>query len=215
MKQKFMNMLNYLLKKNAMLGVFIGMFLESSCVPIPSEAVLLAFGTEVPVRIVVIAGTVGSTAGGIIGYYFIGKLGGEALVGAIGPYIDVDPKKVTKWGEKYLDTKNPDGYAAHAKKKYPGVPGWVFNTLLSPGAFVLLSRCIPFIPFKIFSISSGLIGIDFWSFVIFTFIGSIPRCYVLATIGHKLERYKKPVLLGLGALVLLYLAHVFIKAVMR
>ena len=202
-----MDMVDYLIKKNAMLGVFIGMFLESSFVPIPSEAVLLAFGTAVPVRIVTIAGSVGSTCGGVLGYY-IGRTGGDALVRTIGPYIDVDAGKV-KYVEHLLNKSLR--MSEKMKNRFPWMPGWVFDKVLSLGGLLVLgSRCVPFIPFKVFSISSGLVHIDIFTFIFYTAIGSIPRCFILATIGKKLERYKKPVLLGILALVVLYLLHIFV-----
>lgn len=208
MKQKFIEFFQSLIKKNAMIGVFIGMFLESSFVPIPSEAVLLAFGTAVPVRVVTIAGTAGSTLGCIVGYY-IGNKGGRPLVEAIGPYISVDMKKVDKARdlfEKYGSVSN------RMHERYPSIPLWVFTMIISPtGLIVLLSRCVPFIPFKVFSISSGIVGINMLPFVFYTFIGSIPRCFILASIGKRLEKYKKPVLLSILALVVVYFVYEFVK----
>ncbi len=204
MKQKMMAFLESLIKKNAWLGVFIGMFLESSFVPIPSEAVLLAFGTAVPVRIVTFAGAVGSTCGGILGYY-IGNKGGRPLVRAIGPYISVDEHKLDKAQAWFNKTSK---FADNMKKKMPYVPEIVFDTLLSAsGLFVLVSRLIPFVPFKVFSISSGILGLHVPSFIVYTLIGSVPRCFILSTIGKKLEKYKKPVLLGLSALIVVYFVY--------
>lgn len=206
MKKKFAAFLDSLIKKNAMIGVFIGMFLESSFVPIPSEAVLLAFGTTVPVRVVTIAGTLGSTCGGMLGYY-IGKTGGDALVRTIGPYIDVDARKVDRV-QRLLNhsMKVSEGL----KQRFPWAPGWVFEKIFSLGGLLVLgSRIVPFIPFKVFSISSGLVHIDIFTFVFYTMLGSIPRCFILATIGKKLEPYKKPVLLSILGLVVFYLAYIF------
>jgi len=204
MKKKMMDMLDYLIRRNAWLGVFIGMFLESSFVPIPSEAVLLAFGTAVPVRIVTIAGAVGSTCGGVLGYY-IGNKGGRPLVKAIGPYISVDEKKLDT-AQDWFNKSNK--YAEDLKKKMPYVPEFIFDTLLSAvGLFVFVSRLIPFVPFKVFSISSGILGLSVPPFIIYTLLGSFPRCFILATVGKKLERYKKPVLIGIGALVVLYFIY--------
>ncbi len=201
-------MLNYMIKKNAWLGVFIGMFLESSFVPIPSEAVLLAFGTTVPVRIVTIAGSFGSASGGILGYY-IGHAGGEPLINAVGPYIGVDMEKIDK-AENYFNKTTK--LATTMSEKMPWMPKIVFDTLLSPGGiFVLVSRCVPFIPFKVFSISSGVLGIHILPFIVFSLIGSFPRCFILATVGKKLEPYKKPVLISLGVLILVYFAYKIIK----
>ena len=208
MKQKILAFMESLVKKNAMIGVFIGMFLESSFVPIPSEAVLLAFGTTVPVRIVTIAGTAGSALGCAVGYY-IGNAGGRPLVKAIGPYIGVSLDKVDKARDYF---ERAGGISERLVKSHPNVPAWVFRTIVSPaGLIVLISRCIPFIPFKVFSISSGLVGIPIAPFILYTFLGAIPRCFILATVGKKLEKYKKPVLLSIGGLVLLYLVYEFIK----
>jgi membrane protein YqaA with SNARE-associated domain len=208
MKKRFMQFLDSMIKKNAMIGVFIGMFLESSFVPIPSEAVLLAFGTAVPVRVVTIAGTLGSTAGSVVGYY-IGQKGGRPLVKAIGPYISVTLEKVDKAAglfERYEDVPK------RMHERFQKVPFWIFATIISPaGLIVLISRCIPFVPFKVFSISSGLLNLPLAPFILYTFLGAIPRCFVLATIGKKLERYKKPVLLSILALVVLYLAYEIVK----
>lgn len=208
MKKKFMNMLDYLIKRNAVLGVFIGMFLESSFVPIPSEAVLLAFGTTVPVRIVTYAGAAGSACGGVLGYY-IGAKGGLPLVKAIGPYISVTEEKL-QTAQNFFNKSSE--LTERLKARFPTAPKWIFEVFFSAGGlFVLVSRCVPFIPFKVFSISSGILGIDMGPFIIYSIIGSVPRCWILATLGKRLEKYKKPVLLSIGALVLVYIAWSIIK----
>lgn len=144
-------------------GILFGMFLESSIIPIPSEAVLVTAGVMgfSPLE-VAFFGTIGSTLGAIVGYY-IGKKGGRPVVDKLGPYLLVTPEKVRK--------------AEKAFSKYGG-------------ATVLVSRLIPFIPFKVFSITSGILKFDFKTFVAFTFIGTIPRAFMLAWLGNEIVKYK-------------------------
>lgn len=55
-------------------GVFLGMLLESSIVPIPSEIIIIgAAAAGISVASIVIFGSLGATFGGIIGY-LIGKI---------------------------------------------------------------------------------------------------------------------------------------------
>lgn len=145
-------------------GILIGMFLESSIVPIPSEAILVTAGAIgfTPWE-VAFWGTIGSTLGAMVGYY-IGLKGGRPVVDKFGPYLLVTPDKVER--------------AEKAFKKYGGMT-------------ILVSRLIPFVPFKVFSITSGLLKFDFKTFVVFTFIGTIPRAFLLAYIGTQIIQYQQ------------------------
>ncbi len=49
---------------------------------------------------------------------------------------------------------------------------------------VFIGRLIPIIPFKVFSISAGILEIKIPPFLFFTLLGSIPRCFILATFGN-------------------------------
>ena len=65
-------------------GIFIGMFLESSILPIPSEAILVAAGAiGFSIFDITLFGGLGSTAGAIVGYY-IGRYGGRPLLNRYG-----------------------------------------------------------------------------------------------------------------------------------
>ncbi|HLD75957.1 MAG TPA: DedA family protein [Candidatus Norongarragalinales archaeon] len=145
-------------------GILIGMFLESSIIPIPSEAVLVTAGALgfSPLE-VAFWGTIGSTLGAMVGYY-IGKKGGRPVVDKIGPYLLVTQDKVQR--------------AERAFSKYGGMT-------------VLASRLIPFVPFKVFSITAGILKFDFRTFVLFTFIGTIPRAYFLAALGNQIVQYQQ------------------------
>jgi len=166
------------------LGIFIGMFLESSILPIPSEVVLVAAGIlGFSIFDITIFGGLGSTAGGIIGYY-IGKHGGR-------PFLD-------KYGKYLLITLDKLAFVDMWFKKWGGYS-------------VLVSRLIPFIPFKVFSIASGIARLKFSTFVIFTLIGSIPRSFILGYFGSLLYTTQNIIIMVLALAVFLLIPIVIIK----
>ncbi|MFH0835631.1 MAG: DedA family protein [Candidatus Micrarchaeota archaeon] len=165
-------------------GIMLGMFLESSIVPIPSELILVTAGLMgfSPID-VAIWGTIGSTLGAAVGYY-IGKLGGRPVVDKIGPYLFVTNDRVLKAEQKF--------------KKYGG---WT----------ILVSRLIPFIPFKVFSITSGILKFDFKTFIAFTFIGTIPRAFLLAWVGTQIMAFKEQAILLMLAVAVIGLVAYYLN----
>lgn len=143
------------------LGIFLGMFLESSIIPIPSEAILITAGVLGYSPIVVaIFGGLGSTFGSIIGYG-IGIYGGRPFLNRFGKYFFITFDRL-----KMLD-----------------------NWFVRWGNYaVLIGRLIPFIPYKVFSIGSGIGKMNFKYFLLFTLIGSIPRALLLSYFGNKLVK---------------------------
>jgi len=152
-------------------GILAGMFLESSIVPIPSEAVLVTAGVLgfSPIE-VAIWGTIGSTLGSIVGYY-IGKKGGRPVLDKIGPYLFVTGEHVER-----------------AEKKFSRYGAWT----------IFVARLIPFIPFKVFSITAGILRFDFRNFVLATFAGTIPRAFLLAWVGEQIVKYRELTWIVLG-----------------
>ncbi len=162
------------------IGVRIGMFLESSIIPIPSEAVFVAAGAlGIDLATIIIFGTIGSTLGAIVGYY-IGLKGGRPVIDKIGPYLFITHEKV-----------------ANAQKFYQK----------HGGAAVLISRLVPFIPFKVFSITSGILKLDLKQFVFFTFIGTVPRAFILGWIGAELVKYKEQAYIAIVLILLLVVLY--------
>ncbi len=174
----FLNTVTALLTSYGGFGVLIGMFLESSIVPIPSEVVLVTAGAlGIDLWTITIYGTIGSTLGAIVGYY-IGLKGGRPVIDKYGKYLLVTPARVEK-----------------AEKKFNEWGKWT----------ILISRLIPFIPYKVFSITSGVLKFDFKNFVVFTFIGSIPRTFLLAWIGAQIMTYRETALIAIAAIALIAL----------
>ncbi len=155
----FMEPIRMLVTELGGLGIFIGMFLESSIIPIPSELVLISAGLlGFSILDITIFGSLGSTAGAAVGYY-IGKHGGRPFLNRFGKYLLITPDKL-KFVDEWFNRWGP--YS------------------------VLVSRLIPFIPYKVFSIASGIARMNFWHFIIFTLIGSIPRSFILGYFGSLL-----------------------------
>jgi membrane protein YqaA with SNARE-associated domain len=173
-----------LLTKHGDIGMFVAMFLESSVVPIPSEAVIAAAGAlGLPLKSIVLFGALGSTLGAMVGYA-IGRFAGLPVIERLGKYVFIKPHHIEK---------------AHAFAQEYGVGG------------VLLGRLLPIIPFKVFSIAAGLTRISFIPFVICTLIGVVPRLFILAKFGEALIKYPlQTIAIGLAAVLAYVLFHKFV-----
>lgn len=162
-------------------GIFVGMFLESSFVPVPSEIILVTAGLSgIPLWVIVVFGSAGSVLGACLGYY-IGR-GGRPVINKYGKYMlltDSNLKKAENWVEK------------HGK------------------VAIVATRLIPFLPYKVFSITFGLVRTKFRDFLIYTTIGTIPRVIILAWVGQQLitAKIETLVMLGIGAAVLYLIWH--------
>ena len=166
------------------MGVLVGMFLESSIIPVPSELILVSAGAlGIAPLTVAIYGGIGSTLGAIVGYY-IGKWGGRPIIEAYGKYVFITPERLKRTEDEV--------------KKYGST-------------FVLVARLIPVIPFKVFSIASGTLRLNLAEFIVYTLIGTFVRAYVLASIGLAILQYQEKALYALAALlvigVVLYFAE--------
>ena len=161
------------------MGVFIGMLLESSVVPIPSEVIIVGAGAiGVPISSILIFGSLGATVGSAIGY----SLGRYAAMPAIikyGRFILIKPHHI---------------YKAEAFAKKYGVAG------------VLIGRILPIVPFKVFSIAAGITKIPPAPFIICTMIGVVPRIFLLSFFGTSLIRYTKPTVIVMAGLIIIFLA---------
>lgn len=142
-------------------GVTVGMFLESSVVPLPSEVVLITagyFGIE-PLTASVFS-AIGSTLGSYVGWV-MGRFGGRPLVDKWGKYLLINESRLRR------------------------AEGWFDRW---GGAAILIARLIPFIPFKVFSIAAGVLQLPLKKFMFYTFLGAIPRSYLLLLYGSILLR---------------------------
>ncbi len=175
-----------LIRHYGAIGVLLAMFLESSILPIPSELVIIAAGFfSIPLWVIVVAGSIGATLGGCVGYA-VGFWGGRWVIQKFGRWVGLTLERMEKF-EQLAGRYGASG--------------------------VLIGRIIPVIPFKVFSISAGVGRVLFPSFVLMTFIGVVPRMVFLGIAGEWLRRATLPTLAVLAAVgVLIYLFLRFRKA---
>jgi membrane protein DedA with SNARE-associated domain len=158
-----------MMRTHGQLSVFIGVIIEQIIVPIPSPmivmgagAILILPGLSIPnaflqiLWVIVLPGTIASTLGSYIGY-MISFYGGKALVVRLERFLDVD------WGQ-----------IERLEKRFAGK-----KEALS----IFLSRAIPVFPISLVSIFAGLLRIPIKPFTIYTFLGSIFRCFFLGFFG--------------------------------
>lgn len=154
----------YIIQTMGYWGVFIGMTLESACIPIPSEIIMTFSGyvvwqgtTNMTLLGITLVGAVGNLIGSLIAY-FVGLKGGRPFLEKYGKYIFISHSKLEladRWFERY---------------------GW---------EAVLISRMLPVIRTFI-SLPAGIANMDLKKFSLYTFIGSLPWSFILAYIGVQL-----------------------------
>ncbi len=143
-------------------GVVLMMAIESACVPLPSEIIMPFSGYLVSTGRfglwgVSVAGAGGCVIGSAIAYW-VGYYGGRPMAEKYGKYV--------------LITNHDLNIADNFFKKYGN-------------AAVFISRLLPVVRTFI-SLPAGIARMNFWQFVIYTFFGSLPFCYLLAYVGKKL-----------------------------
>jgi membrane protein DedA with SNARE-associated domain len=142
------------------LGVFLLMVLESACIPIPSEAIMLFAGFSVSEGKMTLFGIV---AAGVLG-----NLVGSWIAYAVGYYGRLDlleKNKLIHISPKHLKWAD-DWFARYGN------------------ATVFFSRMLPIIRTFI-SLPAGVARMPFWRFSAYTLLGSIPWVLMLAIVGEK------------------------------
>jgi membrane protein DedA with SNARE-associated domain len=144
------------------LGIIIAMALESCCIPLPSEIVMplagfFVFKGNFSLVGVGVAGAVGCVFGSAVAYA-IGASGGRPLL--------------LKYGKFILISKSDSDRADRWFAQYG-----------APVAF--FSRLLPVVRTYI-SLPAGISRMNFWKFIVFTLLGSLPWTFLLAYIGYRL-----------------------------
>jgi membrane protein DedA with SNARE-associated domain len=143
-----------------LVGVFILMTLESACIPVPSEAIMLFAGFNVSegdltLFGVVAAGVLGNVVGSWLayaaGYYGRVELLEESRL------VHINPKHLA-WADRWF-AKNGD-------------------------LTVFVARMLPIVRTFI-SLPAGVARMPFWRFTIFTIAGCVPWVLMLALIGRE------------------------------
>lgn len=148
------------------LGIILLMGIESACIPLPSEVVMPFSGYLVSIGRfslwgVALAGALGCNVGSAVAYG-IGAWGGRPLAERYGHYV---------WVTRH-DLELADRWFAR-------YGDWA----------VFIARLLPVVRTFI-ALPAGIARMNFWRFNVYTFLGSLPWCWVLAYVGVKLgERW--------------------------
>lgn len=146
-------------------GIVLLMAIESACVPLPSEIIMpfagfLVFKGEMSLWLVALAGAMGCVLGSIPAYY-VGMLGGRPLAERYGKYI--------------LLSKNDLDLADRLFAKHGEI-------------IILIARMLPAVRTFI-AFPAGVVRMNMPKFIIYTFIGSLIWCWLLAYAGMKLGEH--------------------------
>jgi len=158
-----------LMRTHGQLSVFIGVMIEQIIVPIPSPLIIMGAGAililpdlSIPnaflqiLWVIVLPGSIASTLGSYIGY-IISFYGGKALVVRLQRFLDVDWNQIERLERRFQGKKE--------------------------ALSIFLSRAIPVFPISLVSVFAGLLRIPIKPFTIYTFLGSIFRCFFLGVFG--------------------------------
>jgi membrane protein DedA with SNARE-associated domain len=156
------NIITSLIYDMGYIGVFLLMAIESAGIPVPSEVIMtyggfMASQGKVNVLLIALTGTLGTGLGSAIGYA-LGSWGGKTAVDRYGKYLGITPQKML-YAEKWFC-------------KY-GESACIYTRLLP------VVRTVVNVP-------AGLLGMNFYKFLIYSMAGAFPWCLILAYIGYAL-----------------------------
>lgn len=175
-------------------GIFVGMFIESASIPLPSEIIMgfagyLVFIGKMSLWKAALVGALGNISGSTFMYVF-GKTGGRIAVRRFGKFFHFSEEKLLK-AEKMF--KKWGSFAVFIAQLLPGVRTFI-------------------------SLPAGILRIPFGHFIIYTFIGALIWCYVLAFAAFKLgehwqliSKYTKEIEVFLAILLLTAVIYWFFR----
>ncbi|HSI38776.1 MAG TPA: DedA family protein [Methylotenera sp.] len=142
-------------------GIVLLMAIESACIPLPSEIIMpfagfLVFKGEMTLWWVAFAGAIGCVVGSIPAYY-VGMFGGRPLAEKYGKYV--------------LISKNDLDMADRWFDKHGDI-------------IIFIARLLPAVRTFI-AFPAGVARMNMPKFIIYTFVGSLIWCWVLAYAGMK------------------------------
>ncbi len=155
-----------------LIGILLAMAIESCCIPLPSEIVMPLAGfmiynhkilsglnPVVSIVLVAVVGAIGCLVGSIVAYW-IGYRGGRPLMLKYGRYVLISQHDADK-ADRFFQR-------------------W-------GSATVFFSRLLPVVRTYI-SLPAGIAKTPFVKFCIYTVLGSLPWCLVLAFAGYELGK---------------------------
>ncbi|AVX20168.1 MULTISPECIES: DedA family protein [Carboxydocella] len=162
MWQTFTNWVMEEVARYGYLAVFIGMVLESACIPIPSE-IIMPFGGLLAARgqlnfwWVGLLGALANVVGSWLAY-LAGRFGGRAFIEKYGKYLLISRHHL-QLADRWFEEKGEIT---------------VFVTRLLPGIRTFIS------------LPAGIARMDFLRFTLYSLLGVLPWSYFLAYLGYLL-----------------------------
>lgn len=142
--------------------VFLGMFIESSFIPFPSEIIMPPAGHQagsIPrLILLILVGSLGSLGGGLFNYW-LGRTLGRPFFVKYGKYLLVNEAKLAKMDAFW------DKYGEGS---------------------TFIARWIPAVR-QLISVPAGISRMNVWKFSLYTFLGSGTWVTVLAVVGWMLR----------------------------
>jgi membrane protein DedA with SNARE-associated domain len=142
-------------------AVFFLMVLESACLPVPSEVIMLFAGYLVSIgSMSLFAAVAAGVAGNVVGSWIawgVGMTGGRVLLERHGRYVHITPARLDmadRWFERRGER------------------------------IVLIGRCLPIVRTFI-SLPAGIARMPFWRFTLYTAVGSLPWVLGLTLLGMQ------------------------------
>ncbi len=185
-------MMNNFFQSMGIWGLILNSFIESFFLVPPPDIVLIAMDVASPNK--------------ALYYAFICTIA-SALGGAVGYAIGY-------WGGRpafnWIFRKN-------GHEKFEAVEK-LYNKY---GTFAVFFSAFTPIPYKVFTIASGVLSMNFWKFMIASFFGRGLRFFIVSIVlmlfGETIKQYIEWVILGVTILIILFFVvlykkrHVFIK----
>jgi membrane protein DedA with SNARE-associated domain len=161
-----------LIQDYGVLAVIFGAIIEEVIVPIPSPIIPMAAGSilvtaeALPTALfqIIFIITLPASIASVISSYFVYGIayrGGRPIIDRYGKYLDVSLDEVDELEENF----------GSEKEKY----------------YVAIFRAIPIVPLSVISGAAGLFKMDWKQYGLWSFIGMLPRNFVLAVIGWQLK----------------------------
>jgi len=157
------------LQQHGPAAVFLGVIIESVIVPIPSPLIIMGAGVLLiepglgvagafgPIALkIVLPGAVASTIGAWFAYG-IAYFGGKPVIDRFAGFLGFG------WDEVASFEKRLEGRV---------------------GPMIVLLRALPVVPLSLISAAAGVLRLPGGPFSLWTFVGSVPRCFILGYLGY-------------------------------
>jgi len=162
-----------LIAEHGVIAVMAGMIIEEIFVPIPSPAIPMSAGFLLVEAATISAAlfqiffyiAIPASVASVVSSYFVYSIayyGGEPIVRKYGKYLDLSWEEIEQVEDHFVGSDN---------EKY----------------YVAVFRTVPIVPLSLISGSAGLFQMNWKQYGIWSFVGMLPRNFLLAYIGWAVK----------------------------